>query len=144
MTPLYTAMDAAYDAHPIRTLCHDLGIMSLIDSNPRGQDKIPMYPAKAKRYKSQSSVERSNSLLKECFGDRHVRVRGPEKVFAHLMFGIVALTATQLLRLGMPWSPQDPPLSDRKERFVFMQPPKGDFCLKKQENGDRSVKRKSV
>ena len=102
VTPLYTAMDAAYDAQPIRALCHDLGIVSLIDSNPRGQEKIPMDPAKAERYKSRSSVERVNSLLKECFGGRHVRVRGPEKVFAHLMFGIVALTATQLLRLGMP------------------------------------------
>ncbi len=102
VTPLYTAMDAAYDAQPIRTLCHNLGIVPLIDSNPRGQEKIPMDPAKAERYKSRSSVERVNSLLKECFGGRHVRVRGPEKVFAHLMFGIVALTATQLLRLGMP------------------------------------------
>ena len=92
-------MDAAYDAQPIRTLCHDLGIVSLIDSNPRGQEKIPLDPAKAERYKSRSSVERVNSLLKEGFGGRHVRVRGPEKVFAHLMFGIVALTATQLLRL---------------------------------------------
>ena len=78
VTPLYTAMDAAYDAQPIRTLCHDLGIVSLIDSNPRGQEKIPMDPAKAERYKSRSSVERVNSLLKEGFGGRHVRVRGPE------------------------------------------------------------------
>ena len=78
-TPLYTAMDAAYDAQPIRTLCHDLGIVSLIDSNPRGQEKIPMEPAKAERYKSRSSVERINSLLKEWFGGRHVRVRGPER-----------------------------------------------------------------
>ena len=68
MTPFYTAMDAAYDAQPIRTLCHDLGIVSLIDSNPRGQEKIPLDPAKAERYKSRSSVERVNSLLKEGFG----------------------------------------------------------------------------
>jgi hypothetical protein len=74
VTPLYTATDAAYDAHPIRRLCKDLGMVSLIDSNPRGQEKIPMDPAKTERYKSRSSVERTNSLLKECFGGRHVRV----------------------------------------------------------------------
>ena len=67
VTPLYTAIDAAYDAHPIRTLCKDLGIVSLIDSNPRGPEKIPMDPAKAERTKSRSSMERTNSLLKEGF-----------------------------------------------------------------------------
>ena len=99
MMPLYTAMDAGYDAHP--GVMHDIGIVSLIDSNPRGKEKIPMAPAKAERYKSRSSVERVRSLIKECFVGRHFLVPSSEKVFAHLMFGLVALTATQLLRLGM-------------------------------------------
>jgi hypothetical protein len=37
--------------------------------------------------------------MKDEFGARHLRVRGPAKVMAHLMFGVLALTADQLLRL---------------------------------------------
>ena len=37
--------------------------------------------------------------LKDDFGGRHIRVRGSAKVMPHLMFGILALTADQLLRL---------------------------------------------
>ena len=33
---------------------------------------------------------------------------------------------------------------EKKERFVFTQPPESDFGLKRQENGDRSVKQKSA
>ncbi len=36
------------------------------------------------------------SLLKERYGGRWVRVRGAAKVMCHLMFGLVALTATAL------------------------------------------------
>jgi len=37
-----------------------------------------------------------NSLLKERYGGRWVRVRGAAKVMCPLMFGLVALTATAL------------------------------------------------
>jgi len=37
-----------------------------------------------------------NSRLKERYGARWVRVRGAAKVMCHLMFGLVALTATTL------------------------------------------------
>ncbi|MCK5243836.1 MAG: transposase, partial [Desulfobacterales bacterium] len=50
------------------------------------------------RYKERSNVERVNGRLKDEFGGRMVRVRGCAKVMAHLMFGILALTADQLLR----------------------------------------------
>jgi hypothetical protein len=45
-------------------------------------------------------IERVNARIKDEFGGKHVRVRGAAKVMAHLMFGIVALTVDQLLRLG--------------------------------------------
>jgi hypothetical protein len=45
-------------------------------------------------------VERVNSRLKDEFGAAMVRVRGNAKVMCHLMFGIVALTADQILRLS--------------------------------------------
>jgi hypothetical protein len=45
------------------------------------------------------TVERVYGRLKDEFGGRMIRVRGPKKVMAHLMFGLLALTADQLLRL---------------------------------------------
>jgi hypothetical protein len=40
-----------------------------------------------------------NDGLKDDFGGRYVRVRGHAKVLCHLMFGILALTINQLMRL---------------------------------------------
>jgi len=40
-----------------------------------------------------------NGRLKDDFGGRHIRVKGNAKVMSHLMFGVLALTADQLLRL---------------------------------------------
>jgi hypothetical protein len=37
--------------------------------------------------------------LKDELGGRFVRVRGPAKVMAHLMFGVLVLTVDQLWRL---------------------------------------------
>jgi hypothetical protein len=68
----------------------------IIDPNPRRREKIPLDPAQAQRFKQRSSSERVNSLLKECYGGRGVRVRGAKKVRAHLMLGLIALTAMQL------------------------------------------------
>ena len=45
-------------------------------------------------------VERVNGRLKDEFGGRYVRERGAAKVMAHLMFGVLALTADQLLKLS--------------------------------------------
>jgi hypothetical protein len=44
--------------------------------------------------------ERVNARLKDEFGGRTLRVRGDTKIMAHLMFGILALTVDQLLRLA--------------------------------------------
>jgi hypothetical protein len=40
-----------------------------------------------------------NNRLKEEFGGNNVRVRGYEKVKLHLMFGVIALFADQLIKL---------------------------------------------
>jgi IS5 family transposase len=61
---------------------------------------IHMAPADALRYKTRTVAEHTNGRLKEEFGGRHVMVRGYEKVKLHLMFGIIALFADQLLRLA--------------------------------------------
>jgi len=74
-----------------------LGHVPIIDPNPRGGEKIPLAPAEARRFRERSASERMNSLLKERYGGRWVRVRGASKVMCHLMFGLVALTASALV-----------------------------------------------
>ena len=100
VTSLYDLMDAAYDAPEIHAFSQRLGHVPIIDHNPRrGGVKKQMDPPEKHRYKERSSAERVNSNLKDNYGGRHVRVRGPKKVACHLMFGLVALTATQLFNL---------------------------------------------
>ena len=95
----YDLMDAAYDAHQIRTLSKELDHVPIIDRNPRNGEVLPMSPHEARRYNERSASERFNSRLKEQFGGRNVMVRGPAKVMLHLMFGVVALFADQLIKL---------------------------------------------
>lgn len=98
VTNLYDIMDAAYDDSLIRQHSIDLNHVPIIDQNPRNKSKQPFDPAKAQRYLLRSTAERGFSRVKDSFGARFVRVRGHPKVFAHLMFGILTLTAEQLLR----------------------------------------------
>ena len=77
-----------------------LGHVPLIDAHTRrGQEKRAFAPHEAQRFKERSTSERVFARLKEEFGGRMIRVRGPAKVMTSLMFGIIALTADQLLRL---------------------------------------------
>ena len=105
-------MDSAYDVPEIREASRRLGHVPLIDVNPRRDaalkeeieaegrrlELLGHTTAEAVRYNERSTVERVNSRLKDEFGGRFVRVRGNAKVMCHLMFGILALTADQLLR----------------------------------------------
>jgi len=100
VTSLYELMDAAYDAPEIHAFNQRLGHVPIIDHDPRrGGVKKQMDPPEKHRYKERSSAERVNSNLKDNYGGRHVRVRVPKKVACHLMFGLVALTATRLFNL---------------------------------------------
>jgi hypothetical protein len=96
---LYDLMDSAYDAKPICEVSRSLGHVPIIDKNGHGKDVVPMAPHEAARYKERSASERFNSRLKEEFGARNVMVRGAQKVRLHLMFGVIALFADQLLKL---------------------------------------------
>lgn len=99
ITYLYDLMDSAYDAKPIYDVSRSLGHVPIIDKNPRRGEAIPMAPAEALRYNERTASERLNGRVKEEFGGRYVMVRGHKKVNLHLMFGIIALFADQLLRL---------------------------------------------
>jgi Transposase DDE domain/Transposase domain (DUF772) len=110
---LYDVMDAAYDVPQINDMSRQLGHVPLIDVNPRRNRALKNEitaehkrcrmvghaTAEAIRYKERSTVERVNARLKDEFGGRVVRVRGHAKVMCHLMFGILALTANQMVIL---------------------------------------------
>ena len=96
VTWLYDLMDSAYDAPQIHAFSRAHGHVPIIDPNPRRGEKMPLAPAETQRYRERSAAERVNSRLKERYGGRWVRVRGAKKVMAHLMFGIIALTAQAL------------------------------------------------
>ena len=113
---LYDLMDAAYDSIEIWAHCILLGHKPIIDVNPRRsvemqealkQEKkarrtLGLVFPEERRYVVRSGSERVNGRLKDEFGGRHVRVRGYDKVLAHLMFGMTVLTASQLMRLIVP------------------------------------------
>jgi hypothetical protein len=110
VTYCYELMDAAYDAAEIIDHSRAMGHVPIVDPAQRGKKvKGAFLPGKeprqlswaeADRFRERTIVERVNGRLKEEFGGRFVRVRGAAKVMAHLMFGILALTVDQLLRLG--------------------------------------------
>lgn len=81
----------------LRSIC--TGHVPIIDKNSRGKEDFPMAPHEAVRYNERTAAERCKSRLKEKFGGRSVMVRGADKVLLHLMFGVLALSADQLLKV---------------------------------------------
>jgi hypothetical protein len=110
LTNLYDLMDSAYDAPEIRTASLALGHVPIIDPKPRRGTKAECAAearakrranyqlAEERRYDERTSSERVNGSLKDNYGANDVRVRGHDKVFCHLMFGVLALTIEQLMR----------------------------------------------
>lgn len=100
VTSLYDLMDKGYDAEPIRQHSRSLGHVPIIDHQGRaGKVTIEFAPHEAQRYKERTTVERIYARLKDEFGGRGIRVRGATKVMASLMFGLLCITADQLMRL---------------------------------------------
>lgn len=124
VTSLYDLMDCAYDANHIRAHSRSLGHVPLIAVRgceapiPKqvqaslrryhqrrqaptryARKQLPFTPAEQQRFQERTMVERVYSRLKDEFGARMVRVRGAHKIMAHLMFGVLALTVDQLLKL---------------------------------------------
>jgi len=100
VTHFYDLMDSAYDSKIIRDYSVSKGRVALIDYNHRGPKDIRSFlPHEAERYKARSGAERVNSQLKDNFGGALIRVKGHAKIMCHLMFGLLALTIDQSLRL---------------------------------------------
>jgi Transposase DDE domain/Transposase domain (DUF772) len=112
---LYELMDSAYDADEIHQHSRELNHVPIIAPHPRRGTKKPSQLPKAfpvvptpqltwaqqERFKERTMSERVNARLKDEFGASHLRVRGAVKVMAHLMFGVLALTVDQWLRLAI-------------------------------------------
>ncbi len=111
VTNCYDLMDAAYDSPLIKQHSESLGHVPLIDENPRNKERKAEIAEEQKRrrkagyklaedirYNERGTVERVNGRLKDEFNARMVRVKGHAKVMAHLMFGIITLTANQLMK----------------------------------------------
>lgn len=113
VTNLYDLMDSAYDVAAIKQHSRDLDHVPIIDVNPRATSglkqeladeakrlrRVGHRMAEQVRYGERSTAERVNGGLKDNHGGRTVRVRGPDKVMCHLMFGILSFTVLQLVRL---------------------------------------------
>jgi hypothetical protein len=113
---LYDVMDSAYDADSIHEHSRELGHVPIIAPHSRRGTKKPsqlpkVFPdkptpqltwAQQERFKERTMIERVNGRLKDEFGARFLRVRGAAKVMAHLMFGVLALTVDQWVRLSAP------------------------------------------
>jgi len=109
----YDLMDSAYDVSEIKDLSRALGHVPIIDVNPRRntalKDELAQEAKRLKllgharaediRYRERSAAERVNGQLKDSYGGETVRVRGHAKVACHLMFGILAITVLQIMRL---------------------------------------------
>ena len=110
VTNLYDLMDSAYDAPEIYAASRALGHVPIIDPKPRRGTKAECAAearakrranyqlAEERRYDERTSSERVNGSLKDNYGANDIRVRGHDKVFCHLMFGVLALTIEQLMR----------------------------------------------
>ena len=114
VTNLYDLMDSAYDVAAIKQHSRDLDHVPIININPRATPGLETGTCRRGgsgyavldtawrnrfRYGERSAAERVNGGLKDNHGGRTVRVRGPDKVMCHLMFGILSFTVLQLVRL---------------------------------------------
>jgi hypothetical protein len=113
ITNCYDLMDSAYDAPEIHQHSRSLGHVPIIDVNTRRNTALKKERKQERkrqalvghttpesiRYHQRSAAERVNANLKDNHGGNTVRVRGPQKVMCHLMFGILAITAIQTMRL---------------------------------------------
>jgi len=74
----------------------------IIEMVRRGDfDSRPDHPVyRTERLRIRTLAEQGFGRLKESFGARTVRVRGSTRVMAHLMFGVLALTADRILALA--------------------------------------------
>ena len=79
---LYVLMDGGYTSGKIEEFASSIGKIPIIDRHAdRNGEKEEMEPARAWRYRARTTVERTNSELKECFLPCKLYSRGKRAVF---------------------------------------------------------------
>ncbi len=114
---LYDIMDIAYAAAAIEDYSRRLGHRPILvggsDRHAPGRRaeqraertrlrRLGFETVETRLAALRSAAERIAGHLNEAFGAATVRVRGHAKVLCHIGFGIIALTAENLLRLAKP------------------------------------------
>lgn len=108
----YDLMDAAYDHPEIKAHSISLGHVPIIDICPHNKAQkekkeaekkrkknLNFETAEDKRYNERFPKERFNALYKDYHGGRNILFRGYQKVFCHVMFGVLVVTASTLINL---------------------------------------------
>lgn len=111
-TNFYDLMDAAYFHEEIKAHSISIGHVPIIDPCPNSKlQKIEkekeaerkkllnFKTAEDIRYKERLPKERFNALYKDYYGGKTILYRGYEKVFCHVMFGVLALAASTIIKL---------------------------------------------
>lgn len=109
----YDVMDAGYSCEDIKVHSESQGHVLIIDwtaRSPKHKEEkdaekkacqaLNWKPAERIRLGIRTTAERVFSRLKDEFGGRFIRVKEAQKVLAHLMCGLLALTADQLLKIS--------------------------------------------
>lgn len=108
----YDLMDSAYDVEEVKKHSCLLGHIPIIDKHCRSKDQksekdleekakriINVPYAEDVRYKKRMPAERFNALLKDNYLAKGIYYKGYPKVFCHLMFSVLTLTASTMLQL---------------------------------------------
>ena len=99
VTFLYSLMDAGYDAATIDDFIRSRERVPIIDPNKRkNNNRPPLDPAKKERFKIRTTVERSNSDLKDNYIPRAIYVKGFSKVSFVLMSAVLCLASVKYLQ----------------------------------------------
>jgi len=95
----YSLMDSAYDAKTIDDFIRSRERIPIIDPNKRkDESRPPLDPAKQERFKIRTTVERSNSHLKDNLIPKALYVKGYSKVSFVLMASVFCLAAVKYLQ----------------------------------------------
>lgn len=93
---LYTLMDGGYSSKAIIEVAERLGSVAIIDFHAdRNGNKIEMEKYQKERYKKRTTVERTNSEIKECFLPDKLYSRGKKAIF-DMNIAIIFLTLKRM------------------------------------------------
>lgn len=98
---LYSLMDKGYDATEIRNFIREQGRIDVIDFKKKRNGEKPVFDeVKSERYKIRTTVERSNSNLKDWLLPDKLCLRKSEAIIYVIKIVVLVLTFQQLLSNG--------------------------------------------